>query len=139
MPGAEVARLGGDEFTVILPGLSGPEAAASLARHLLESFRTPFALDSHEVVVSASVGIVIYPMDGADSETLLKHADVAMYQAKNKGRNRSSSSRPDEDHGGEAAHAGEPPPEGDRGGTVRDVLSADRRISRPGESPAPKR
>jgi diguanylate cyclase (GGDEF)-like protein len=88
MPGAEVARLGGDEFTVLVPGVAGPGAAANLAARLLETFAQPMILDAHEVVMSASLGIVIHPMDGADSETLLKHADVAMYQAKLKGRNR---------------------------------------------------
>jgi GGDEF domain-containing protein len=66
-PGAVVARLGGDEFTVILPDLRDPEAAARLARTLLNSFHTPFALDGHEVFVSASVGIATYPADGPGS------------------------------------------------------------------------
>jgi diguanylate cyclase (GGDEF)-like protein len=87
-PGAVVARLGGDEFTVILPDLRDPEASARLARTLLNSFHTPFALDGHEVFVSASVGIATYPADGADLESLLKNADMAMYQAKKNGRNR---------------------------------------------------
>jgi diguanylate cyclase (GGDEF) domain len=86
-PGAVVARLGGDEFTVILPDLRDPEAAARLARTLLNSFHTPFALDGHEVFVSASIGIATYPADGADLESLLKNADMAMYQAKKNGRN----------------------------------------------------
>ncbi|HEU5153936.1 MAG TPA: EAL domain-containing protein [Gemmatimonadales bacterium] len=86
-PGAVVARLGGDEFTVILPDLRDPEAAARLARTLLNSFHKPFALDGHEVFVSASIGIATYPADGADLESLLKNADMAMYQAKKNGRN----------------------------------------------------
>lgn len=87
-PAAEVARLGGDEFTVLVPGVAGPGAAANLAASILESFAQPMTLDSHEVVVSASLGIAVHPMDGVDSESLLKHADIAMYQAKLKGRNR---------------------------------------------------
>jgi diguanylate cyclase (GGDEF)-like protein len=87
-PTAEVARLGGDEFTVLVPGVAGAGAAANLAASILATFAEPMTLDSHEVVVSASLGIVVHPMDGGDSEALLKHADIAMYQAKLKGRNR---------------------------------------------------
>ena len=87
-PAAEVARLGGDEFTILVPGVAGPGAAANLAASVLESFAQPMTLDSHEVVVSASIGVVVHPMDGVDGESLLKHADIAMYQAKLKGRNR---------------------------------------------------
>ena len=86
-PAADVARLGGDEFTVIVPDLADDSAAGQLATHLLESFNTPFALDGHEVFVSASIGIAIFPTDGMDLESLLKNADLAMYQAKKRGRN----------------------------------------------------
>ncbi|HET9515855.1 MAG TPA: EAL domain-containing protein [Gemmatimonadales bacterium] len=85
---AVVARLGGDEFTVIVPGLESADTAERLARAILASFATPFALDGHEVFVSTSIGVAIYPTDGEDLESLLKNADVAMYQAKQKGRNR---------------------------------------------------
>ncbi|MEO8450194.1 MAG: EAL domain-containing protein [Gemmatimonadota bacterium] len=87
-PAAEVARLGGDEFTIILPRIAGTAAAADLAQAILASFGTPFALDGHEVFVSASVGVAINPDDGTDLETLVKNADAAMYQAKQRGRNR---------------------------------------------------
>ena len=87
-PGAEISRLGGDEFTVILADLGDSRVAETLARAILDSFSTPFALDGHEVFVSTSVGVAIYPADGEDLESLLKNADVAMYQAKQKGRNR---------------------------------------------------
>jgi diguanylate cyclase (GGDEF)-like protein len=86
-PSAAVARLGGDEFTVILPDLSDLDGAANMARRILDSFMRPFALDGHEVFVSASIGIALFPTDGIDLENLLKNADVAMYQAKKKGRN----------------------------------------------------
>ena len=86
-PAADVARLGGDEFTVIVPDLPGDEYASELATRLLESFNTPFALDGHEVFVSASIGIATFPEDGHDLESLLKNADLAMYQAKKRGRN----------------------------------------------------
>ena len=86
-PAAEVARLGGDEFTVILPDLHEAAEATALARSILQSFSTPFALDGHEVFMSASIGIATFPGDGEDLETLLKNADLAMYQAKKNGRN----------------------------------------------------
>jgi GGDEF domain-containing protein len=60
-PVAEVARLGGDEFIVLAPGVAGPDAAANLAASILESFAQPMTLDSHEVVVSASLGIAVHP------------------------------------------------------------------------------
>jgi diguanylate cyclase (GGDEF)-like protein len=84
---ASVSRLGGDEFTVIIPDLADPLVTAQVARNILDSFNTPFALDGHEVFVSASIGMAIFPTDGTDLESLLKNADVAMYQAKRNGRN----------------------------------------------------
>ena len=86
-PSASVSRLGGDEFTVILPDLTDPRFSAEVARNILDSFNTPFSLDGHEVFVSASVGVAIFPTDGTDVESLLKNADAAMYQAKRNGRN----------------------------------------------------
>jgi len=83
---AEVARLGGDEFTVILPDLADPQDAVRVARRLLETFHQPFRLGTHEVFVTASIGIAIYPFDGTETEDLLKNADVAMYHAKEMGR-----------------------------------------------------
>jgi diguanylate cyclase (GGDEF)-like protein len=84
---AEVARLGGDEFTVILPDLEDPQDAARVARRLLDTFKQPFRLGTHEVFVTTSIGIAIYPHDGTEIEDLLKNADVAMYHAKEQGRN----------------------------------------------------
>ncbi len=86
-PAASVARLGGDEFTVIVPDLASDATVTQLAARLLEVFNTPFALDGHEVFISASIGIAVYPTDGMDLENLLKNADLAMYQAKKRGRN----------------------------------------------------
>jgi diguanylate cyclase (GGDEF)-like protein len=83
----EVARLGGDEFTVVLPDLADPQDASRVARRLLNCFREPFRLGTHEVFVSTSIGIAIYPEDGRDIDDLLKNADVAMYHAKEDGRN----------------------------------------------------
>jgi diguanylate cyclase (GGDEF)-like protein len=81
----EVARLGGDEFTVIMPGLADPEDAAKLARRILSSLAHPVRIGEQEVFVNASIGIAIYPFDGEDLETLLMHADTAMYKAKEHG------------------------------------------------------
>ncbi len=86
-PGALIARLGGDEFTVLLPAADEAEVAAA-AELLLAQVRLPILLEEREVVVTASLGISLFPRDGADAEELLKRADVAMYQAKEQGRNR---------------------------------------------------
>jgi diguanylate cyclase (GGDEF)-like protein len=81
----DVARLGGDEFTVIIPGLTQPEDAAKLARRILSGLAHPFRVAGQEIFVNASIGIAIYPDDGEDLETLLMHADTAMYKAKEQG------------------------------------------------------
>ena len=83
----EVARLGGDEFTVIMAGLTDPEDAGKLARRILSSLAHPFRIESREIFVNASIGIAVYPFDGNDLETLLMHADTAMYKAKEQGGN----------------------------------------------------
>ncbi|CCG09177.1 Diguanylate cyclase/phosphodiesterase with PAS/PAC sensor(S) [Pararhodospirillum photometricum DSM 122] len=77
-----VARVGGDEFALIQTGVSSPEAAAAVARHLIEVIRTPVDLGDHEVRVGANVGIAIFPQDGTDPATLIKNADMALYRAK---------------------------------------------------------
>ncbi|NOX42693.1 MAG: EAL domain-containing protein [Gammaproteobacteria bacterium] len=82
-----VARLGGDEFTVILEGITNTEDATVVARKILEVMSKPFILDGHEVFVTTSVGITIFPMDGLCIDVLLKNADTAMYRAKEQGRN----------------------------------------------------
>lgn len=81
-----LARLGGDEYAVGLEDLAGADAAAQLAGRLLERLGEPVVMEGHELVVSASLGISVYPEDGADAETLIKHADRAMYRAKEEGR-----------------------------------------------------
>jgi diguanylate cyclase (GGDEF)-like protein len=83
----EVARLGGDEFTVIMPGLHDPQDAAKLARRIISSFAQPIRVGTHEIFINASIGIAIYPYDGEDLDTLLMHADTAMYKAKEQGGN----------------------------------------------------
>jgi diguanylate cyclase (GGDEF)-like protein len=82
----KLARLGGDEFTVVIPNLPRTEDALILAHRIREAMRRPFHLESRDVVLTASIGIALYPDDGADAETLLKHADTAMYHAKSEGR-----------------------------------------------------
>ncbi|CAM5286497.1 EAL domain-containing protein [Thauera mechernichensis] len=82
-----VARMGGDEFLVILNNLAGPDEAAMTARRLVAALRRPVLIDEHELVVTTSLGISIYPDDSLDADTLIKNADVAMYRAKDEGRN----------------------------------------------------
>ncbi len=83
-----VARLGGDEFILLLPGIHQTADADRIARKLLDAFKAPIAADGHELHVSASIGISLYPRDGNDVVTLVKNADSAMYRSKAKGRNR---------------------------------------------------
>jgi diguanylate cyclase (GGDEF)-like protein/PAS domain S-box-containing protein len=82
-----VARQGGDEFVVVLPDLTKGEDAADLARRIQYGIGQPFAINGHDLVVTCSTGISIYPKDGEDAQTLLKNADAAMYRAKEQGRN----------------------------------------------------
>lgn len=82
-----VARLSGDEFTVILTDLSSEDDIEVVASRIVKSVGAPYFFEGHELFVSASVGIAIYPEDGDNSADLLKHADVAMYHAKEQGRN----------------------------------------------------
>jgi predicted signal transduction protein with EAL and GGDEF domain len=81
-----VARLGGDEFAVLLAHLRDPEAAGRVARRILETLRPPFQVDGVELHTSASIGISVFPRDGGTVEELLQHADVALYHAKDQGR-----------------------------------------------------
>ncbi len=81
-----VARLGGDEFIVTITDIARGEDAAKIARRVLDCLDEPFKLEAHEVVVTGSIGISLFPHDGSDVETLLKNADSAMYHAKDAGR-----------------------------------------------------
>jgi diguanylate cyclase (GGDEF)-like protein/PAS domain S-box-containing protein len=81
-----VSRQGGDEFVILLSELTDAEDATICADKILETLRTPHRIDEHDVHVTASIGIVTYPDDGTDCETLMKHADFAMYHAKDNGR-----------------------------------------------------
>lgn len=82
-----VARWGGDEFTIILPQISNAEASASIAQAMLAALKPAFNLEGHQLHISASIGIALYPGDGEDAETLVRNADAALYRAKQKGRN----------------------------------------------------
>ncbi len=82
-----LARLGGDEFTAILPAISHPDAAGSVARKFLECLADPLDIEGQELRITASIGISIYPDDGEDADSLLHHADIAMYRIKETGRN----------------------------------------------------
>lgn len=83
-----VARLGGDEFVVMLPRIALPEDGDVVAQKLLDLFAEPLRVGPHELRVTPSIGLVIYPAHGHDAITLMRHADLAMYQAKSHGRNR---------------------------------------------------
>jgi diguanylate cyclase (GGDEF)-like protein/PAS domain S-box-containing protein len=82
-----VARMGGDEFTVLLSDVADGRGAANVARKILDSVSAPIVIDGHELKVTTSIGIAVFPGDGFDAETLLKNADRAMYRAKQLGRN----------------------------------------------------
>ncbi|APA69494.1 MULTISPECIES: putative bifunctional diguanylate cyclase/phosphodiesterase [unclassified Janthinobacterium] len=85
--GSNLARLGGDEFTILIPDLERVEDALNVAHRVKEAMRRPFMIESHEIFVTASIGISLYPEDGEDCNSLLKYADTAMYHAKNCGKN----------------------------------------------------
>ncbi len=82
-----VARMGGDEFLLILPEMNQPEDAILTAERILSALSTPFLLDSHEVLITTSIGIVFFPDDGEDANSLIKKGDISMYIAKEKGGN----------------------------------------------------
>jgi len=82
-----VARMGGDEFVVVMSDFDGPDGAVHAAGRMAEALRDPIIVDGRELVVTCSIGISLYPDDGEDSGTLIKNADVAMYRAKDEGRN----------------------------------------------------
>jgi diguanylate cyclase (GGDEF)-like protein len=84
--GDTVARLGGDEFTILINPLKSTKTASAVAEHVLAALSTPFLIESLEHVVTASIGIAVYPSDSANAEALMRNADTAMYRAKDSGR-----------------------------------------------------
>lgn len=83
----KVARLAGDEFTVILCEVESVKNVAVIAQRIIDKFKEPFDVGEHQAFISASIGVSFYPDDGENVETLLQHADAAMYHAKDQGRN----------------------------------------------------
>jgi len=82
-----VARLGGDEFTIVLLEINHAQDAKDVAQKILKVISQPYKIEEHELFVTASVGISIYPDDGSDIESLIRKADIAMYRAKGQGKN----------------------------------------------------
>lgn len=85
--GDTIARFGGDEFAILLDDINSESHISSLAEKLLDTLATPFKVNKQELFVTASIGVSIFPNDGEDSDTLLRNADVAMYRAKDLGKN----------------------------------------------------
>ena len=81
-----LSRLGGDEFTVIAESVGSAEDAAHIARRMLEALNAPFIVGEEEIVISASIGISMYPTDDVDLDGLIRHTDMAMYRSKSLGR-----------------------------------------------------
>jgi len=81
-----VARLGGDEFVIVLPDAANEDAVTNTIQRIQDTLTAPFGIEGHELYVTCSMGASIYPRDGIDGDTLLKHADIAMYRAKELGR-----------------------------------------------------
>lgn len=82
-----LARLGGDEFVVVLNGINGAQDAAKVAKKIIDKLSKPVVIEGHEVFVTTSIGISLFPNDGIDKNALITNADVAMYRAKEEGRN----------------------------------------------------
>ncbi len=82
-----VARFGGDEFSVLVPDIKDVEGVTKVVENIFATFNKSFNVAGHELFVTASMGVSVYPADGDDAETLFKNADIAMYRAKHEGRN----------------------------------------------------
>ncbi len=82
-----LARLGGDEFSIILPNISAPEKAGQVAQKIIETLKPSYKISGHEIFISCSIGIACFPSPGIDLDTIVQKADIAMYHAKDLGRN----------------------------------------------------
>lgn len=85
--GDTIARWGGDEFILLLPEIRQTEVAKNVAERILHSFNKPFEFDGLKIAITASIGVALFSDDGPDADTLIKNADIAMYHAKDAGRN----------------------------------------------------
>ncbi|HEY4357128.1 MAG TPA: EAL domain-containing protein [Acidobacteriaceae bacterium] len=85
-PSDTVSRQGGDEFVVVLADMAQPDGANQVAKRMLEAVAEPHPIEGHDLLVTTSIGVSLYPDDGVDAGTLIKNADTAMYQAKEHGR-----------------------------------------------------
>jgi len=85
--GDTLARMGGDEFVILLPQINRADRAVRVAQRILEALKPSFHFDEHELHITMSIGITLYPYDGEDADTLLRNADTALYRAKEQGRN----------------------------------------------------
>ena len=83
-----VGRMGGDEFLILFPDLHGLDELSSIMNRLLDQIRLPFEIEGHSVSITASGGVTLFPRDDAGIDDLIRHADIAMYSAKNRGKNR---------------------------------------------------
>jgi diguanylate cyclase (GGDEF)-like protein len=86
--GDTVARFGGDEFAILQANATDEESASNLARRIIAEITRPYHFEGHAIEIGTSIGIAIAPRDGADLTVLMRNADLALYQAKNSGRNR---------------------------------------------------
>jgi len=82
-----VARLGGDEFIVVLWHVSGNDVAATVASKVIEAVSQPYDIEGHTVSITISAGVGVYPVHGEDADTLMKSADLALFEAKRAGKN----------------------------------------------------
>jgi diguanylate cyclase (GGDEF)-like protein/PAS domain S-box-containing protein len=129
-----VSRLGGDEFVVLIQELRNPEDAASTAKRLLKAVEDVHLIGRHEIRVTASIGLSVYPGDGKDAETLIKNADTAMYYAKKKGRQVYEFFKPEmviEPTERQSMEASRTPRQGSRGFSVGTKIFSFKRKERP--------
>src|SRR5260221_6900947 len=105
LQGDMVERLGGDEFCTVVQDLNEPREAGTVAQKLLAELTEPYRVGGQDLYVAASIGIACLPNDGHDMETLLKHADIAMYRAKGQGRGNFQYYSPAENRGAMSAVA----------------------------------